>query len=484
MNISSPFHYAAHMKKSAALSPYVTLPKENADLFNRLTGCLGADKKDELDRTLKGQPPSKDYDLSLQTMMGRPLAELQSRNVLLGIQSYPYYALQAALKGAIREDDFYTLMLYYGAKQTLPSISGHDTVQSIPLFSGDHPSNQATALLEDSFKVVGNEKGTSFISPAEMNDFLKLMKGKSPFQQQFFLIPDYPYVVGGNKLITSTEKNEQEFGFNVFGRVTVDDKPMRIVPSFGMMQAILEARFDKDAVDLDPIFSAANFSTDQNKLTFLAGKHPFSIPFPSCPLPERVAGALSYGIDFVMVQFFLAFLTSSIPEKDRKQSLAFLEMVDIYSKSFPGHVREIESFCERLTHRMIAVYLEHVPAHKKETALFWKALDSITMDDLQEEQARKDMLRSIFKELMRNGQFYNSHYKLDIRVIFQNNRFDSLKETVEFAREDLFKDVHDADLTLIQKYSDEDPLLRFLADATLSKRLAEMELTQSGRTSL
>lgn len=407
-------------------------------------------------------------------------------------KTFPFYALQAVEQTKLPREDFCTLMFYWCLRARTPSITQQD-IQSIPLFSDEHDCPKARAILKASFLYAPDKDDPeSTLEPVELlddrqiDDFFLQMRGHSAFEQQFFLIPDKEFL-GPNMehLRTVTNVINQDLGFNVFGRVEVEGKAMRIIPSFSMMQTCLNVAFGENAAEIFPVFLISPLEQLETKI--LQGKRDFAIPFPHLNLPGLADENYAFGIDFPMHDWYHLFLFSSIPIKDRKKLLDFLQIVKRSVTKLPEPEKFYEAFHSAIVDMEIVHYLKNYQkmfAKENTPYIFWHAVKNmfkktamylvyaeeknkphhtskslkLLYDQYEEGIYASEFFSFIMKDLIYSWEFYLQTCTIDVDEVFRMKSTTSFIYHGKNSFRKLLPDDPDA-LKNIALYS-ENPILR------------------------
>ncbi len=190
-------------------------------------------------------------------------------------------------------------------------------------------SPTARGLIEQTLLV----EGVSYLSENELDRFFELVSQKSPLQRQFFLetrktkpVWEASYFY---KLDSFREKiSEVYWGFNFLSHCYLHGQPKYMIPSLGMMNCFLKAKFGENAVELNPVLGLSTpYDLEENAR---ANKRDIAIRFPDIFLPETADHVSAEGFNFSYHDFFHATIVSCAPLATRER---FLQCVQIISSS-------------------------------------------------------------------------------------------------------------------------------------------------------
>ncbi len=267
------------------------------------------------------------------------------------LEMLPLYALQAFHNSTIKEvpdnlkitgEQFSTLLIYWSAFSELPP--GKIVVQ--PLFDANGRANQK--VKEWIMATIGNELGDISNLNSQVELFFAIMRKKPKSEQSFLYISQNAYSDAKAKLdekraeeeAHATGKPKEEFladyedticsvitqlaHFNVLHQFSSSGALYRMIPSLGMMQALLEAHEKKTTIQITPVIGLSE--REDIRANGLKSTREMALPFPGVKLPKK-ADLMSapFAIDFIYHDFYHSVLANSVPEQWRK---AFIQCSD------------------------------------------------------------------------------------------------------------------------------------------------------------
>lgn len=258
-------------------------------------------------------------------------------------EKFPHHTLAAYKEGLIEKGQLCTSLIYY----SLLKYHSPEEIKILPLFDAEgNPIQESVKILKATFKVpeelVEEVKITENLTDESFERFLAEMKGKPLSEQQIFTFPDIQR--GSQKPTISQQINFR--GLNMFSRY---EEGMRMFPSFSMMQAFLNAKFDEPVVISPTIDMSSLGDIIQN------GKdktREMAFPFPGVTLPTIVdALPAPQEYDVIYHDFYHAYIASSIPQEQQRSFIKLAEVVDGLQSD--EKVKEMESFLSLMRDRLI-----------------------------------------------------------------------------------------------------------------------------------
>jgi hypothetical protein len=168
-------------------------------------------------------------------------------------EQFEYYALAAVYDGKISSMQFGTLM-FVRAALLEPGIKASD-LQAVPLFHGEAPATDAWDFITATLKPTKPRfifEPSPAIGQQELAQFFEIMRTLPLSEQSFVLIPDLSDPVANRTI--SHEVSER---LNVFSRLEIGNKKMRMIPSFGMVKAFLDTT-GSDGYDFTLVLGASS----------------------------------------------------------------------------------------------------------------------------------------------------------------------------------------------------------------------------------
>jgi len=291
----------------------------------------------------------------------------------------PYLALRCYHDETITPEQFATLMIYWSA------LKHHPHWDILPC---DWEHN--TSLIKKTFaipkkidkKFQNHYHKAPHLSPKQQARFFELMKEVPPSERTFFLVPDFQHRDGAAYSIS--QAIEHNLGINVFNRVVVDGKTMRMIPSFAMMQAFLQAFAGEElAVRMNPGLGVWEWEDIRND--HLEGRRVLGLPFPGVKLPHEADGySVPQDYDFIYHDFYHAFILSLVPFQHRKAFMAIEKVLRDFQEEMTNKTKKmyVQKFSEALIDMEFTSYRrETISAFKKrfnerytQDIIFWDSL--------------------------------------------------------------------------------------------------------------
>lgn len=241
------------------------VPETRIETYVDLMMNLDQSEKAQLEREMEALPKNdKTINLDLVT---KAIHSPDLEDSIWEHLQFPLYALLALKERKIDGMDFSTSQLFYNAMNH-PNNKGQ--VKVIPLFFGSSYNPQAWQLIEetvepfvsqyheeknfpaDSPYVESYGLGRPFMTSKQIRIFFDMMARLHPLQRMFLLVPE-PQPLSWKRNMELQENlrkgsvteaiNVKTPQFNVFCRVSdkLFKKPLRMIPSKGMMQAYIFA---------------------------------------------------------------------------------------------------------------------------------------------------------------------------------------------------------------------------------------------------
>ena len=235
---SSTNHSTSLSSSPVSASTPSNLP-ESKDEFDTLTGLLDPVKKaDVLEkiRALENKAANIDNVIKLANTH-----DFQAFSDLFLSPQFEYYALAGVQEKKISSMQFGTLMFVRAGLSEKVKI---EDIKVVPLFDGEAPSTEAWDCINATLKATVKAKSgplPDVVDKHQLAQFFEIMRTMPISEQYFVIIPDTRdqnlYVFGSNISISVN----QNANFNVFCSLEIQEKKMRIIPSFGMIKALLDA---------------------------------------------------------------------------------------------------------------------------------------------------------------------------------------------------------------------------------------------------
>jgi hypothetical protein len=214
-------------------------------------------------------------------------------------------------------------------------------------------------------------------------------------EQRFLLVPDIQVRPSSYKLSASTiSQSIKQGGINVFNRVNLHGKEMRIVPSIGMEQAFLDAQYDQPVTIKPRIYLSTDMQIRECGLT---NSRDMMMSFPDgmgdnrCPKTADTLDAPWY--DFSYHDFYHAIVASAIGEQFRSTGIVASDVTFEYAKKSSSENQEIQRLGTRFLDMEYRQFLHFIKDLKiSPIQNFWKAMIEIIRYYLSE----KNQLRALY----------------------------------------------------------------------------------------
>jgi hypothetical protein len=233
-------------------------------------------------------------------------------------EEFPFYALAAVKEGQLSVEQFTTLTFF---RMALLSQQGKSAVRAVPLFKNGLVNPVALHIVHQTMLISRNQKNAKpHLTQEQLLAYFERMKNKPVSEQYFFVIDDEPDPAGNKE---SVSRGINKTGLNVLCRFKENDKPMRMVPSFTMMQELLNTKFSH------PIKLKPRIGVSSDETVFAhhqRNEHVVATSMPRFDLPETADTYLAKLFDFPYHDLYHAWLLSSILNEHRS-SLANLVTV-------------------------------------------------------------------------------------------------------------------------------------------------------------
>jgi hypothetical protein len=221
---------------------------------------------------------------------------------------FDYYALAAVEQNCITPLQFGTLMF---VRAGLCSGVKIEDIQVIPLFDGNAASARAWHSIKQTFV---SKEGRSIMEDRELSCFFEHMRLQPVSEQSFVIIPDVRQLPESLRNI-SVRLNLNAY-FNAFCGLYIDQKSMRVIPSMGMVKALLDATGD-DGFTFEVAIDDA--TEEEIRLTSLhENARDLRIHSSIASAPKNADGFDSPPIDYIFHEICHLFVSRHIPKLMRK----------------------------------------------------------------------------------------------------------------------------------------------------------------------
>ena len=222
--------------------------------------------------------------------------------------NFEYYALALVRERKLSSLQFGTLMF---ARSALEQVKVEE-MKTVPLFQDDAPSTDAWNYIKATF-VSPPFNAKPCMGTAELTRFFELMRALPTSEQHFVLIPD----TRSQTLVDNIFRAVNGEGFNLFCGLEINGKPMRMIPSFGMFQAVLDAT-GNDGFKIKPVIGES--TTESLRLSVLnESSREVCVHCPLiAPAPKKADGYTASAVDFTYHDFYHTWSCRHIPKEHRK----------------------------------------------------------------------------------------------------------------------------------------------------------------------
>lgn len=171
--------------------------------------------------------------------------------------AFPIQTLKLFNEGQITDMQWSTSQLFFNVYPQHPP----ETVRFIPLFPNKQQGLLATSMIRATMKIafaalvdfrtrfidvlqenrnIPEDKGTMYWSALQEKQFYtRLWKQYPPSEHCFMLVPDN--IISYQDVLSVMDRISFIIGFNHLSRLKVNKRPVRMIPSRGMMQAMIES---------------------------------------------------------------------------------------------------------------------------------------------------------------------------------------------------------------------------------------------------
>jgi hypothetical protein len=378
------------------------------------------------------------------------------------VKDYPPYAL-AAIKDGLPIETFTTIIFYWTLRQKSRDI------QSVPLFQKEGTNPVAEDLIRQSLVPTKNGHLTKlyqlndpYLNEEQLSNFFKLMSEMPLSEQQFFLIPDESRPGSFNEeemlkdILTEKRTIIDEIkisnSINIFLHVVLDGKPMRMFPSFGMMQAFLKALSKDNYVTITPVIDLS--SLDGLRQNGLTNTRDMALPFSGISLPKKADDVIVLeDIDFIYHDFYHAIIASFVFSLHRKAGIKLDGFAQALKNHYSLNETKVHEYLDMVSERLIDMeYVAYRPELgigkeaeldkvSKTSIIFWRNLQTIvgaanlrlalqhakgSLEDLQEYLqmtqlliAEKEIFSKLFNRLFENKKEFKEMYKIKFKPLLE-----------------------------------------------------------------
>lgn len=361
-------------------------PDQGRKLFHEMVYSRDVEGEDDPELVAK--------ERAFAVQLEAKLSDISEAKVVELVQAMEHFNFREATADSILLDkDFpYVVMaaLYRGY---LSPTHGHFQAATALMFWSalqyhDDPDHLFTIDLFESpdvVEVIHEVTNTKppYLRGEKLKLFLEKVKNLPASEHRFMIVPD----LQNSFHIETVSQQIQQMGYNLFNRIIGKGKVARFIPSAGMMQALLEAEYGKEAVTIAPRL----YLSTAKQIRDCGGTdtRDLMVPFPSetgesrCPATADDFQAPWY--DFPYHDFYHAVTTSAIGMHFRR---ALIEASDIVAKTG-------ETSLNRAAYKEAATSIADMDYHffdipnVDRSVAFWYALDTdIARSDLSQEEQK------------------------------------------------------------------------------------------------
>lgn len=286
--------------------------EEPSNEFDQLVERL--DKKSLLDRIDALPDRDKVVESVVELASTRDYRKFSD---LFTSKDFEYYGLYAVQKGRLSALQFATLMF---VRAGLGKEVKVEDLEVFPLFTDDAPSSAAWLTIPSTFSSkfeLTKEKRALFIEE---------MRAMPPSEKYFVVVPD------------TRNRNEDNVswrinaivGFNIFSTIPsfCITTTTRMIPSFGMIQAFLNAK-ESNGVSFKLVIGES--TAESIRISMLTkGAREMCVHCPElAPAPSIADNHFASPLDFMYHDFYHLIITSTIPAEDRR---FFCEAAEHFNK--------------------------------------------------------------------------------------------------------------------------------------------------------
>lgn len=423
----------APLSAANATPPSSKLPKQfSNETFTEVISYLTADQKMEIYAKLSQLP---DTDRLTQEVADA----LNQNNLLSPIllnKDFYFYALLALEKGLITGMAFTTAQIFHN------TASEHqlDEMQIVPLFKDNQVNPEASDMVDQTSEILSDvkfatkelrtkavnailaQKGVpnpqlpSYLSPQEKAKFFEIMKTLPPLEQQYLVVPDNRSRVVSNDLeLIINDHILQSLavrGCGILSRFTINGRQYLAMPSKGMVQAYLIAKFGDNAVTMVTREGLAPFEDMQNMI--LKGQRPAAIDSSMHPIDKADGYKLVRKFNECFLHdVYHAILMSYIPKEERLKcyGIGVLFQKALKELHSVGEIEDLQAMYASMIDMEHSHYRAMILSGRPITAkVFWETLFFKFAQDNKISKAT--ISKAIAKELVENGDEYRSKYNL------------------------------------------------------------------------
>lgn len=297
----------AYVESIEVESSSVVLPKNT---FEELIARLPHPVKADLFKTLECLPNQPQLiaqvcDLAISHEYSKYYDLFMDKN-------FEYYVLAAVKEGLLTSDQFGSLMF---VRAIFDVRNPPKEIIVIPLFEDEAISPVAWDMIMQTFTTRYERDPT--VTPDQLAAFFDRAR-KLPSSEQYFVFYD-------DKLSVRKVHGKRDLfpqlvfavKFNIFGMTKFDKKSVRMVPSFGMMQALLDVTSNGTLKIIPRIGEITPESTHQTMKEQQGVEIAVHCP-QLAPLPKVVGKNSAIPVSHMLYHYYFAWTAGLIPPGDRR----------------------------------------------------------------------------------------------------------------------------------------------------------------------
>lgn len=226
------------------------------------------------------------------------IAKYNKESPLWKDEKVPYYALEALKRGKISQQQFGTLMVFWKGAKCYKNFIFFNSKEFV------WPNECFRLGVSDlPFQLSENQKAIFLAKCRDLPD---------SEQHLLYITKDPPE--GIRKAINNTN-------FHFF-----TSQGDLIIPSVGIMQALLYALKGDEAVKINPVLGIS--SLEDVRKNGLEDISDLAIPFPDAPLPETADGHKASKLDYVYHYFYHAVLRTFMGKNLRRDAIKLADLIE------------------------------------------------------------------------------------------------------------------------------------------------------------
>ena len=406
----SPRTRADYAKRTKALNFDLNFDSESLQSVTKRLSKIEretiASKIEEVFAKPGSQKQMKEITLRIQGGIGRDPK-------IVNVEDFDTFVMSALMKGDITLEQFSSTMIFKAAFQQEQDIT------PIELFGRNGRINHKAFVL---IQATVEKNVSEILTEQVIETFFELMKDKPKSEQILHLMPNntkwediYEYLESPDlSLISIAQVIKIQAHFSLLG---TDSNSWKIfIPSFSMMQAMLDATCGENACKISPVIGTTTADDIKNDMS--CSKRDMAIPYQGFPLPTKADGYSASSFEFIYHDFYHLYILSKIPASHRKafQQIALaIEKVGRKISSECSEANQTKQYLEMglswFTEKVIDADFPSYRLKKKEGNLcvFWQSIATAAHRSLYSrlEQEGLDLkFGKILTEAFQEKKFY------------------------------------------------------------------------------